>query len=478
MAMSDDSPISDDRLVEILSELVKLRRTNERLVERIDELTERLQEQTGRIAELERENEKLRRTSKRPAAPFRRRDTAKKPKSQHKKPGRKSGHTGASRATPAPDEVDREHEVELSSCPCCGADELKNPHPLVQYVEDIEVRRVVHKITTYSGTCETCGRVRSRHPLQVSDATGAAGVAVGPRALAFALDLNKRLGLSTRKTCEVLDQHLGLSLTAGGLVGASHRLADRLEPDYEALIDELRDSAAVYVDETSWWVGEAGWWLWAFTDDEDTTVYSVEPRRNQKVVHEILGTDFTGVLGSDCLNIYDGLPYEQQKCYAHHLRALGRALEQRPDSEFLARVRKLLKIAMGMRDDEPMDEDLLGRFERWGRRLLGPRREDPVEEKLRNRLYKQIEHLFTFLEFPEIAATNNAAERALRPAVVARKISCGNRTAQGSRTWEIIASLARSCDQRDEDFAELIQRAVKLRAQRPNAPPIERTATY
>jgi hypothetical protein len=472
MVMSEDTPTSDEKLAEIVTELVRLRRTNETLVDKIGELTEQLRERNRRVEELEEENEELRKAVKRQAAPFRRRDSDKKPKSKHKKPGRKNGHEGSNRPRPEDDEVDEEHEVPLLECPCCGGDELSELHPLIQYVEDIEVRRVVHKILTYSATCEDCGRVRSRHPLQVSEATGAAGVGVGPNALAFALDLNKRLGLSLRKTSEVLKRHLGLSLSPGGLVQANHRLAEKLEGEYDALIEQLRDSAAVYADETSWWVGESGWWLWTFTNDEDTTVYSVQPKRSADVVDEFL-EGFDGVLISDCLNVYDNHPHDQQKCYAHHLRAVSAALKLRPDSAYLRRVQLFLRTAMGVEPDEPepVDDELLERLEGWASKLLAGKRRDDVEEKIRNRLDKQRDCLFTFLTHPEVDATNNAAERAIRPAVIARKISCGNRTTRGKRTWEVSASLAASLDKRDEDFAELIRRTARLLPQRPHAPP-------
>lgn len=472
--MSEDTPITNEQVASLLAELVRLRKAVEELTAENRELTEALRDKRKRISELTERIDELEREGKRQAAPFRRREQTKKPPSQHKSPGRKKGHRGHCRPVPDEDEVDHTHEVGLSGCPCCGETDLSELKPVVQYVEDIEARRVVHKITTYSGSCPECGRVRSHHPLQVSDATGAAGVQVGPNALAFALDLNKRLGVTTRKTSDILSHHLGISLSPGGLVQANHRLAGRLQSDYEVLIEELRESPALYVDETSWWVGEPGWWLWTFTNDEDVTVYTVQPRRNREVVDEILGDEFDGVLSSDCLNIYDHLPYEQQKCYSHHLKAVSSALIERPDSEYLDNVKFLLKTAMALHpdDDEPIPDDIVQRFDRWADKLLRSQRTDDVEEKIRRRLLKQREHLFTFLSSPEIDPTNNAAERSLRPAVVARKVSCGNRTVRGKQTWEITASLARTCDQReDEDFARLIRRAAKLMTQRPHAPP-------
>ncbi|HEY3854911.1 MAG TPA: transposase, partial [Verrucomicrobiae bacterium] len=82
--------------------------------------------------------------------------------------------------------------------------------------------------------------------------------------------------------------------------------------------------------------------------------------------------------------------------------------------------------------------------------------------KVRRRLEKQQDHLFTFLEHADVDATNNLAERQLRPAVIARKVSCGNKTPQGARTWEILTSLAATCAQQSQSFAKLVSQSALL----------------
>ena len=89
--------------------------------------------------------------------------------------------------------------------------------------------------------------------------------------------------------------------------------------------------------------------------------------------------------------------------------------------------------------------------------LILPPRTDPDEERVANRLRKRRSGLFTFLDDPGVEATHNRAERALRPAVIARKLSCGNKTQRGKRTWEILASLAATCTQRGQNLVELLR---------------------
>ena len=69
---------------------------------------------------------------------------------------------------------------------------------------------------------------------------------------------------------------------------------------------------------------------------------------------------------------------------------------------------------------------------------------------------KQRDHLFTFLDHPEVHATNNLAERQLRPAAIARKLSCGNKTDAGARTSEILTSLAATCQQIGNSFVDYL----------------------
>ena len=305
--------------------------------------------------------------------------------------------------------------------------------------------------------------------MQMSKASGAAAVSVGPRALAVATDLNKRLGVPLRKTCEVLLQHFALRLTPGALVHAQRRLADRLEPAYRELARMLRAGRVVYVDETSWWVGGPGYWLWVFTSG-GYTLFVVDKNRNAGVVLEILGENYQGVLSSDCLNLYDGLKGIQNKCYAHHLKAVRQALEAATgDKTCLLEIRSLLMTAIALgksRSTIPAAdyERFIESLERRADVLLQQGAADLEANKVANRLRKQRDHLFTFLKYPGVDPTNNAAERALRPAVVARKISCGNKTERGQRTWQVLASLAATCHQRGLPFTRLIERVAPLTA--------------
>lgn len=438
-----DADTRDQRIKELETENARLRAENEELRQLIKQLRDRI--------------EQLERAAARQAAPFRREDKDRKPPETHGMPGRKPGHPPAHRQTPP--QIDDHVEVRLDGCPCCG-EPVADIEACEQFIEELPVTRPhVTRLVTYTGRCLRCGEVRSTHPMQVSTATGAAKVHLGARALGLAALLNKHLGLTTRSTCRVLESLCGLRITPGGLTQAMHRVADKAKGSFLELLAGLRSQPAVYADETSWWVSGPRW-LWTFTTPE-RTIYRVEHSRGKDVVFDTLGTHFGGVLVSDCLASYESLPFTMHKCYAHHLKAIAQARDRKPEDQrsFFHELAALLRSAMALdhlRHDVPPPEfaRIRQHLDTHADALLGPTRNDPDEERIANRLRKRQQWLFTFLDHPGVEATNNRAERALRPAVIARKLSCGNKTERGKRTWEILASLAATCHQRGQDLTQ------------------------
>jgi hypothetical protein len=177
-----------------------------------------------------------------------------------------------------------------------------------------------------------------------------------------------------------------------------------------------------------------------------------------------LGAHFAGVLTRDGLAGYENLPYVMHKCYAHPLQAIAAARDRKPEDQrsYFHELSGLLDAAMTIdwiRGDLSPPEFLRIRqnLDLQADALILPSRTDPDEERVANRLRKRRQGLFTFLDHPGVEPTNNRAERALRPAVIARKLSCGNKTERGKRTWEILASLAATCHQRGQDLVELLR---------------------
>jgi uncharacterized small protein (DUF1192 family) len=494
MADSIDHTDPDARLREVLDDLredpdaliaiiLQQARHIRELTARVDELEQTVAQQRAEIDRLRAERDEARKEGKRQAAPFRRERRSKHPGS----PGRAQGHEASYR--PEPERIDRRVEVRMEGCPECG-DRVREVRPIRQVVEELPpLEPVAIELTTYRGHCPACGTVETTHPLKTTPATGAAGTSLGPRAQAIALLLRERHGLTMRRTTEVLDEAFGVALSPGGLAQMVQRCASRLEAEEKRLLEAARASDVQHADETSWWVAHPGeasekplWWLWVFADEEQT-VYRVEPRRDRAVIQRMLGAEYEGVLVSDCLASYDDATPVQHKCYAHHLKAIAAATTDREatgeatgeatagePSAYLQAVRGLLIGAQGLKKAQPdlADKQVQAHrdaLEQKADRLLASDRADALteqEDKIRRRLKKQRDHLFVFLDHEAVPSTNNRAERQLRPAVIRRKLSCGNRTPRGAEAFERMASVVETCVQQGRSVVDYLMATMSL----------------
>jgi transposase len=444
----------------------QLRETRRELKETRRELKEKqqqLDEAVGRCVEQDKQIEKLSREAHRQVAVFRRREEQRRV--NPKKPGRKRNHPPSWRKPPP--EVDEERYVPLTGCPHCRGP-VEKVRRIEQTIEELVFKVWRTRLITEVGRCANCGKVvHTTDPLQVTRATGAAGTHLGPQTLGFAAFLNKQLGLSLRSTCKLL-RACKFSLTPGGLSQALHRARDRLQNPFAQLLRDIRNSNVVYADETGWWLGGEHAYLWVFTTPE-RTLYVID-NRSQEVVRRILGDDHKGVLVSDCLASYDPHPGRKSKCFAHHLRARKEAEKQAPHSALLHEFELFMLGVLALHKARPkMDPEVyaqrLPHLEAWVDRLLSTPADHPAAEAIANRLRKQRPHLLTCLYVEGVDPTNNQAERQLRPAVIARKLSCGNKTDAGARTFEVLASLAATCAQQGRSFIEFVAEAFRLQGE-------------
>ena len=422
----------------------------------IGRLEAQLAARDRRIADLEAQLAAAHRSGKRQATPFARRAR----KADPQKPGRKKGQGRfASRAQPRPEQITETKTTPLPACPhCAGPVQDRATHEQFQ-IEIPAVQPTVTCFVTESGYCPACAaRVHSVHPEQISTAHGAAGVVLGPRLKAFAADLHHRLGVSYGKIADLLREMFGLPVTRGGLAQANTRLARTARPIYEHLIELLRQSAVVHVDETGWRIGALAAWLWVFTNTR-ITVYEIANSRGHDVVLTILGREFRGILVADSFVAYDAAAladWLQQKCVAHLLRNLHEVLERKQGrarqfaQEVLAVLRDALALKAGAPDlRAPEYEAAALALEERLDRLLDPRRRlrDADNVRLAARLRKHRPDILRFLYWEEVDATNNLAERQLRPAVITRKTGGCNRSESGARTHSILASVLATCRQ-------------------------------
>jgi hypothetical protein len=414
---------------------------------------ERLEEQND---QLKTALEEARRAAKRQAAPFARRKRKKHPKS----PGRHKGHPAANR--PVPEHVDDDIHVPLNACPICHGEVEKVSDLKPQVVIDVspppDARRRTTRFHNQSGFCPHCRRwVQSRSPEQSSTARGAAGVQIGPQLVSLAVDLHYRVGVTFRKVSGVFALMFGLVFSAAAWARAARRVSRRLEPTCLSLVTAVRQSSVVHIDETGWyitWAGSKKPWLHVFAVPAmGITLYAVRMSRGREVALEILGSDFHGVIGIDGWAAYIKLPWRKGQCNGHFLRRCAESLEVQKGgaARFPLAVQRLLLAGMEVKRLLPMlspDDEaaLVDQMRGELHELLTGRIKEPANLRFANHLRRHEDEVFTHLEVPELAATNNEAEREIRPAVVVRKISAGNRTPAGAHDHEVIASVGRTAE--------------------------------
>ena len=462
------TPPPDDRDA-LITEIVRLREALRRAEHERDRLKRRNEQ-------LQDQLDAARRAGFRQAAPFA------KPHRQGtgRPPGRRAGATYGRHGTrPVPARIDETHDAALpGACPGCGGD-VHGTHVVSQYQEDLPVvRPVIREFHVHIGACATCGRrVQGRHPLQTSDALGAAAVQIGPEATALVVVLHKGMGLPLAHIVTLLRDRFGLHVTRGALVHVCARAAARAAPTYDALCAQVRASPVVSPDETGWRVAGTLHWLWAFAT-ADTTVYAIRPGRGFGEAASILGEDFAGVLVRDGWAPYRRFVHAtHQTCLAHLVRRARLLQLDHPRSPVAARVQRCLQQALALRDRYAAGAVSAHGLATARGRLLAQmldlltttRTTIPAVQRFVAHLTREASALFTFLGEPAIDATNWRAEHAIRPAVVMRKVCGGNRSDAGAQTQQVLTSLLRTAHQRGLDPVGLF--VSILRAPAPLVPP-------
>ena len=425
----------------------------------IDRLQDRNARLTTTIKELRKKLAAAQRAGKRQAAPFSKGRRTDKPK----RPGRKPGMGNFSyRKPPSADELSGP-PVDVSmaddNCPGCGG-ALDHEGVDVAYVTDIPAmpRPQVTEYRVQVCRCRGCGRrVRGRHPDVGQDQYGASAHRMGRRVMAAAHMLHYGVGIPVRRVPTVLRALTGVELSQSAITqDALRRARGAVGDGYQRLRESVRQSAVVHTDDTGWRVGGESAFLMAF-ETEDATVYQVRGRHRNEEVREVVPADYAGVMVTDRARSYDAQALsgvKQQKCLAHVLRSISEVVQTKRGRgrSFGKRLSELLREAMELWESQRRGEvaNYAGETERLRRALSHHLRDRPMPDRdnwrLQNELGWQDDrgNLLRFLDDPGIEPTNNRAERALRGAVIARKVSHCSRNEAGADAFSAFTSVLRT----------------------------------
>ena len=396
-------------------------------------------------------------------------------KRRKKKPGGQVGHAGKSR--PAPRQIDDRESHELPACPDCGGALVRTGRTRTRLIEDIpaDLKVETTEHTIHRDWCPACKKqVEPKVPDALPHRT------FGNRIVTLAAWLHYGLGTTLGQIVAVFGQHLRLTPSAGGLMQMWHRLASVLGPWYEQIHHHCLDAGVLHADETGWRVDGKTWWLWCFATT-DATFYLLDRSRGHPALDQFFVKEFEGVLVSDFWAAYDAVGRMKQKCWPHLLRDVEGVDKGTDNGEdwpgFAKRLRRVYTDAVRLaaaRGQMPEEEHESKLAKLHGRiiELAMSEWANGHARRLAKRLRKYGDDLLTFVACDGVPADNNHAEREIRPAVLMRKVSQGNRSDRGAHTRAVLMTVYRTLKMRGLEPLQVTLDALREYATTGQLPPL------
>jgi transposase len=340
----------------------------------------------------------------------------------------------------------RRLEHALSTCPDCGRpltggtvkrvrQVIEIPTPAVEIVEHRFIAR----------RCGYCGKTYvPKAGLLRQHVVGKHRVGVNLMSMVAYLSTAGRM---TKRTIQgFLKAVYGVHLGLGEISKVLHTVADCGKEERGKLLEVARGSPYINADETGWREDGLNGYIWTFST-KDVRYFVYRRSRAGKIAKETIGDDYEGVVVTDCYAGYNQVVADRQVCWAHLARDLHKLKEKNAkDADVIAwtdAVKSVYDRAKRFRSRNP-------EHRKWQRLLFEEEVQTLVErhacsdspqQVLAKRFLDHLQELFMFVEYPDVPADNNGAERSLRPCVIARKVSGGTRSERGSETKMTLLSL-------------------------------------
>jgi len=381
--------------------------------------------------------------------------------------GAQPGHPAHQRALLPPEHVDHTLDHYPPVCQHCQLPLVPDPAQTVgepvrhQVVELPPVRAEVTDHYLHRLRCPHCqGQTRASLPPAVP-----AG-AFGPRLQAIVALLSSRYRLSRREVTAVGADLLGVDLCLGSVDDLCQATSQALADPVAALQAAVHQAPIVNADETEWRQAGQRRWLWVAVSAV-ATVFTVARSRGSQVIKGLLGPGFAGILGSDRWSAYTWVdPARRQVCWAHLKRDFQALVDwggaATPLGKAALALLDVLFDAWHQARDDPAAAARLAETvaptQAAFRMLLEVGQRSPSRKAagLCTSLLHLWPALWTFVTVPGVEPTNNAAERAVRPAVLWRKGSFGSQSDAGAVFVARLLSVAATCRQQDRSLLDYL----------------------
>jgi transposase len=494
-----------------------LQRKNQQLERELEKLRRQLAERDERIAEAERQRaetekqiaeaeKKIADLEGRLAMRLQNSTTSSKPPSSdglagsprqrgrksksRRKPGGQPGHAGRNRPLVPADRVDTIVKLYPEQCGGCGRKlpktgkglELDGEPRRHQVTEIPEIRAHITEYQCHKAVCPDCGKATGAPlPEDVQDG-------FGPQLTGWIVYMTVVCRMPRRIVQRFLEEALHIDISLGSTQKAWEQASAAVEIPYEQLREDLKNQPVVNGDETGHRTNAEKRWLWVMVA-RTYVVYMIAASRKAEVLVALLGKVFNGILCSDRCPSY--AKYHQGKlqyCWAHFKRNILGALELAKTSEAerfcrdaLALHARLFRLWHRFRGNTDGRAALMTRLQLRQLSMpiekkffaLAERHLDSADSQIHNlahALLVNFENFFTFIDSEGVEPTNNSAERALRHAVIWRKIMFGNRSEAGEVAVARLLSIAATCKIQQRDALAYITSAIRCH-RRGETPP-------
>jgi len=435
------------------------------LEEQLKQRDERIAALEKQVAELIKANAKL--TDKVAKLSKNSSNSSKPPSSDIVKPPRKKkgngsrniggqpGHTKHERTPFATDEIDDFQTHTLDVCPDCGG-KLQEVETAARVVQQVEVVKKPTHIEQHTGLCYWCEHCQKFHyapmPAHIEK-----GQLIGPRLTATIAYMKGACHCSFSTIRKFLRDVVGVTISRGQLSKLIQKASAAFEQAYNELLESLPNEAKLNVDETGHKENKKRFWTWCFRGDA-YTLFKIADTRGSRVLIDVLGEDFAGVIGCDYFSAYRKYMKDFdiliQFCIAHLIRELKylAGLTDKATSDYGQKLFDAMRDMFSIfhKAEELTESSFTKAMEASRKAFLGIALNDVPKSRqaqnLANRFRTHGDAYFRFITTPGIEPTNNLAEQAIRFVVIDRYITQGTRSENGrlwsERIWTVLATCA------------------------------------
>ena len=457
-----------------------------KLVQENEELREKINKLEGRLGEIEERLGQNSKNSSRPPSkdePWKKKETKGKETGSRKRGGQK-GHKGGQRHLYKPEECNAVEEVKPETCGHCGGKlrgEDENPYRH-QVVEIPPIKPEVMEYTLHKLACADCGhRTRAKLPRGVTQK------GYGERLTGLVGLLSAHHHQSHRLVQELLREVFGVVISIGGINRLRQEINEAVAGRVEEAKSYVQNQEAMNSDETGFTQQNGDGknpsnkrgWLWGLRTPL-VSYFEVVLSRSQETAKSLIGSSFKGIVTSDRYGAYNWLPLEQRQiCWAHLKRdivaisersgvsgQIGNALLKRQYRLFRwwHRVRDgTMSHALFIEAVSHLRRGFQQELERAAALPISSKEKTPLAKTVRTcrQILKVEPALWTFVHHPSLEPTNNAAEQALRPAVIWRRLSFGSKSQGGSEFVARMLTVTTSLHAQNRSVLDFLTQACR-----------------